>query len=472
MLAPFRGVRYAPERVSGLAEVTSPPYDVVGAAALERLRDADPHNVVRLTLPADAGEPGGRSQAGERDRPEKQDQPGGERGRSDRRYRGAGRTLCRWLAEGVLVPDTAAGLYVYEDRPEDNTANTANTADAAAASAGPRAGLQRGLIGALALSPPRARIVLPHEDVTAVVVADRRQLMEATEANLEPIFLLYEGGGAASKLVDEVTAAQEPLVEAVTDDGVTHRLWSVTEPARLASVAADLAARHAMIADGHHRYAAYLDLQARRHAEGRGPGPWDYGMALLVDSSAYPPSIGPIHRVIPGLPPAVAVERATPAFSVRTLPRATDLPTALRALADAGGQTGRSQAGRSRTAFVLAGAGEFHVLTDPDPAQLDAAMPAGHSDRWRGLDTSVLHELLIRVCWQIGDDAAAVRMIHHDAKAAIEAAGPAGTAILCNPLPVADVLAVAAAGERVLRKSTSFRPKPRTGLVIRSFAYG
>jgi hypothetical protein len=29
VLAPFRGVRYAEDRVSGLAEVTSPPYDVM-----------------------------------------------------------------------------------------------------------------------------------------------------------------------------------------------------------------------------------------------------------------------------------------------------------------------------------------------------------------------------------------------------------------------------------------------------------
>jgi uncharacterized protein (DUF1015 family) len=32
-----------------------------------------------------------------------------------------------------------------------------------------------------------------------------------------------------------------------------------------------------------------------------------------------------------------------------------------------------------------------------------------------------------------------------------------------------DVLAVAASGERVPRKSTSFGPKPRTGLLLRLF---
>ncbi|MGE5285802.1 MAG: DUF1015 family protein [Micromonosporaceae bacterium] len=471
MLAPFRGVRYVPQRVSGLADVTSPPYDVVGADALVRLRDADPHNVVRLTLPAD---------------------PGGHEGRGpDARYRSAGRTLRHWIAEGVLLPDQSASLYVYEDH-----------TDGSAAGRGAR--VQRGLIGALALSPPEAGIVLPHEDVTPVVVADRCQLMEATEANLEPIFLLYEGGGAASQLVDEVASAEDSVIEAETDDGVTHRLWAVTDPSRVAAAAADLATRHAMIADGHHRYAAYLDLQARRHAQGFGPGPWDYGLALLVDSRVYPPHIGPIHRAIPGLPPATAIERAAEAFTVTPLPRGTGMAAALRALRDAGqhsggwrdwsygdglsdpeggdpgadrdasgmGDAGVAGGAAHGTAFLLAGDGGFHLLTDPDPKRLAAAAPAGRSERWLKLDTSVLHELLIRTLWQIPDDGTAVRIVHHDPLAAIEAAGACGTAVLCNPLPVSDVLAVAAGGERVPRKSTSFGPKPRTGLVIRSFAYG
>ncbi len=448
MLAPFRGVRYAPERVSGLAAVTSPPYDVLGAAAAEQLRDADPHNVVRLTLPAPADGEG---------------QPGG-------RYGAAGRTLREWIADGVLVPDLDAALYVYEERADEAAAPPAGSLPWPAP--GGRPGLQRGLIGAIALAPPAARIVLPHEGVTPVVVADRRRLMEATEANLEPIFLVYEGGGAASQLVDEVADCQPPAIEAVTD-GVTHRLWAVTGPARVAAASADLAGRQALIADGHHRYAAYLELQARKRADGRGSGPWDYGLALLVDSRAYPPRIDPIHRVIAGLPAAAAAELAGTAFTVRALPPGTDLGAALDILRDAGltAATAGSSAGRGN-AFLLAGDGPYYLLTDPDPARLAAAAPAGRSERWLRLDTSVLHELLIKQVWRISDDQNAVRMVHHDAAAAIRAAVPGGTAVICNPPSVAEVTALAARGEQMPRKSTSFRPKPRTGLVMRSFAYG
>src|SRR5215831_1953240 len=51
VLAPFRGLRYAQDRVSGLAEVTSPPYDVIAHDAEDHLLASDPHNIVRLILP-------------------------------------------------------------------------------------------------------------------------------------------------------------------------------------------------------------------------------------------------------------------------------------------------------------------------------------------------------------------------------------------------------------------------------------
>ena len=62
-----------------------------------------------------------------------------------------------------------------------------------------------------------------------------------------------------------------------TEDGIRHRLWAVTDPAEQAAIAADLASHQALIADGHHRYAAYLQLQARKRTAGAGPGPGTRG---------------------------------------------------------------------------------------------------------------------------------------------------------------------------------------------------
>ena len=433
VLAPFRGVRYAPDRVSGLAEVTSPPYDVIGSENEDQLLAADAHNIVRIIRP--------RHQAG---------QPGSAGA-------DAAADLRSWLADAILVPDAEPALYVYEQL-------TGGPGGAAGR-------LQRGFIGAVRLAPREAGIILPHEAVAPGPVAGRLALMTATQANLEPIFLLYDGAakpeeaepGAATRMLAEVACGRPPLAEAVTADGIRHRLWAVTDPAELAAVAADLQDRTALIADGHHRYAAYLELQEQRRAAGDGSGPWDFGLALLVDSAAYPPAVGGIHRFIPGLSLDQAAKLAEAAFTVRELAGgAADVPAALAEL---------DAAGRRGVAFVLAGDGRAVLLTDPDPALVAAAMPDRPAEPWQRLPAAVLQDLLMRELWRVSDDEATVRAIH-DPVTAVRAAEaePGAVAVLCAPMSAADVYEVAAQGAIVPRKSTSFGPKPRTGLVLRMFA--
>jgi uncharacterized protein (DUF1015 family) len=427
-LKPFRGVRYAADRVSGIANTTSPPYDVIGPGVLDDLLAADPHNIVRLILPGP--ETGG---------------PAGPAGAS----LAAGR-LRDWLASGVLLRDSVPSLYIYQQ-------NGAGW-------------LQRGLLALVGVGAPSQAGILPHERVMPGPVAGRRELMKETQSNLEPIFLVYNGGGGAgsgghggvagtaSALVDRVAAEEPPLLSAVTDDGVTHRLWRVTDPDWQAAVAADLAARPALIADGHHRYAAYRQLRDELHDAGRGAGPWDYGLAFLVDSDAYPPLLGAIHRVVRDLPCDVAARRAEDAFRVRELP--ADFGQAMAALADAG---------RDGHAFLLAGAGGFRLLDQPSAALVSSAMPSGVSAEWRSLDAAVLQELLLAKLWGIQDNVQDV-LISHDPEEAVRIARTvSGTAVICNPMPIAAVKEIAALGECVPRKSTSFGPKPRTGLVFRTF---
>jgi len=440
-LAPFRGVRYAEDRVSGLAEVTSPPYDVIASENEDQLLASDPHNVVRIIRPH---------------------HPAGLPGTS---WDDAAADLRQWLDQAILVPDARPALYVYEQL-----------------TAGPdgRPGrLQRGVIGAVRLVPPAAGVIRPHEAVAPGPVAGRLALMEATQANLEPIFLLYDGAargvtehsvtehgalehGATTRIVTQAATVRPPLAQARTPDGIRHRLWAITDPAELAEIAADLEPRTALIADGHHRYAAYLELQERRHAAGAGGGPWDYGLALLIDSAAYPPQVGAIHRVIPGLATDRAAALAATAFRVSELPGGTADPAAALQMLDAAGHD---------VAFLLAGERRAYLLTDPDPEQVRAAMPAEPPEPWRRLPAAVLQELLMGRIWATGDDEATIRAVH-DPLAAIRAAdeAPGTTAVLCTPMSAADVYEVAAQKRIVPRKSTSFGPKPRTGLVFRMFA--
>ncbi|OKK14651.1 chromosome partitioning protein ParA [Streptomyces sp. CB00455] len=408
-LIPFHGLRYDPERVGSLAAVTSPPYDVVVRPdGVDHLESADPHNIVRLILPQ-AGTPAARNEQ-------------------------AARTLHHWLAEGILSADPEPALYVYEQR---------------------RAGLlQRGIIGALALSTADAGIVLPHEDVMPDVVTDRAGLMRATSANLEPLLLTYRGDDPATgaAAVVEQTARQPPLLSTTTEDGFQHRLWAITDPAELAAVTADLSDRQALIADGHHRWATYLRLQEEHGS----PTAWDFGLVLLVDTARYPLQVRAIHRMLRRLPVADALAAVEGHFRVR--PVDGPLPLAVEALADAA---------ERGNAFLLAGDGTFHLVTDPDLGLLERTVRRDRPEAWRRLDATVLHATLLDALWQIPDAPEQITYIHDAAATVAMAERHGGTAVLLHPVREEVVRDLARQGVTMPRKSTSFGPKPATGLVLR-----
>lgn len=413
VLEPFRALRFDPAVAGDLPDLTSPPYDVLDEGAVAVLEGVSDRNVVRLILPRDEPDAG-------RDR-----------------YAAAAARLEAWRAAGVLRPDSEPALYVYEQ-------------------AEPAGGhVQRGLVGALRLSPAEDGIVLPHESTMAGPVADRLALYTAVEADLEPIFLVYDGGGAATDAVAGVDAG-DPLVDAVLPDGLRHRLWALTDPQLLAAVAADLLPRTALIADGHHRYATYLRRQAEQHAAGRGTGPWDTGLCLLVDARAFGPQVHPIHRVVPGLPAAELAERARRGATVRALDGPLEEAVSALATARADGP-----------AFLLVDDSRRDLVTDLDARALAAALPADRSAAWRSLDVTVLHRFVVPVLWQLSDDEETVTYEHDVSAAVRRAAATGGTAVLLGATPVEAVAAVAAAGERMPRKSTLFTPKPRTGVVLR-----
>ena len=448
---PFRGVRYVAERVSDLAAVTSPPYDVIDPDDADRLERLDPHNVVRLILPRNDSEvPASRVPPAAPDPdpdPDRDDQQRSAQ-RSSTRYAHAARLLQEWIAQGVLARDSAPAMYVYEQRGSS---------------------IQRGLIASVALSATDAGIVLPHEDVMPGPVADRRDLMRATRANLEPILLVYDGGGDTAAVLDEVCAQPPDLECRSTDDspgatghspgstraGLTQRLWVLTDPAMLQRISQDLAPRQALIADGHHRWAAYRQLQSEQQAAGAGAGPWDAGLAMLVDSRTSPLHVKAIHRVVSDITLAAALDAAHPTFQVEAA--GANLAEALTALE-------RTDAPHP---FVITDGTDFGLVSRPHSDAVEAALPAGRPQAWKDLDASVLHHLLLDRLWEVPDVVGRIDYLH-DAEAAVRAARRVhGVAVLLRPVAVAEVLALAAAGERMPRKSTSFGPKPRTGLVLR-----
>ncbi len=417
VLAPFRGLRYDPSRVSSLAAVTSPPYDVLDDDDARRLAIADPHNIVRLILPR-------RENCG----------PEGP-------YERAAQTLRAWIADGTLRRDREPAIYVLEQ-------------------AAP--GVQQwGLLGALELRPASDRVVLPHEDVMPGPVEDRLRLLRATEANLEPIFLVYDGrGGDTAALTTHLMSNEAPVISTTTADGITHRVWQLADRERLEAVSADLRPRQALIADGHHRYATYLRFQAERHRR-VGPGPWDRGLSLLVDSSSAPPHLTSIARVVPGLSFSDAVRQLGPlARATTTAPPAGD--TAL--------ETTHAGVDDVVRRLMNPGNDDGSLLLVGSEAEL--AMVSILDSAWgNSAAAEFLHRVLLPRWHVVDPDTEVIYM--HDIDAAIQLAKESGgVAMIPRPPTVSHVLQVARSGRTMPRKSTSFGPKPRDGLVLRSLNHG
>jgi uncharacterized protein (DUF1015 family) len=393
-MAPFRGLRFDGAVVGDLGSVTSPPYDVLDADTVRDLEAGNRRNIVRLILSR----------------------------RHERPYRAVRRRLESWRDQGCLVPDPEPGLYLYQ-----------YTVDAVTV---------RGLIGLVGLREESDRVILPHEEVMPGPVEDRTILMRTTLTNLEPILLVHQGTARLRELL-EAASRRPPLVDFDERDGSHHRMWSLTDPADHVAVAHELAAGQALIADGHHRYAAYVALQddMRDPAAAPGESPWDYGLAMLVDQNDYPMTIGPIHRSVSALTLSDVLEvSAERGDEVMTCP---DRETALAVLTQA------SPTLTGAASFVLSDGRTWATLSTTRNHEVDAA---------------VLHDELFPA-WSVAEDQVAY---HHSLDQALHMTSrQPGVVVGVRPPELDQVMASAARGARLPRKSTSFTPKPRMGLVLR-----
>jgi uncharacterized protein (DUF1015 family) len=416
--APFRGLRFDPAVVGDVAQVTAPPYDVISPEARAAYESASPYNVVRLILA----------------RPGDEDVPQPERdGTSD--YRHVAALLASWRDDGVLRRDTAPCLYVYEEIYELRGALR----------------VQRGVLASVALDDTGTWVV-PHERTMAAPVADRLRLLEATEANLSPIFGVYAGAGGPAAVLDDVTGG-EPALDGVDETGVRHRLWAVADPDRIAAWRERMAAQRVLIADGHHRYRTSLAYRdAMRAANGGRPGPWDELLMFLVDADLHGPAVLAIHRLLAGVDGATVLAGLEGDFDARPVASPAEAEQALGRLAG------------NAVAFGLYADTRSWLLVARDPAGL--AAEAGRDRRM--LDVEVLHGPVLSKRLGVSDFEGRVAYESNlDAAVAAVDTGAAASLLILRPAPFGAVAAIAAGGETLPQKTTYFYPKPRDGLVLR-----
>lgn len=328
-------------------------------------------------------------------------------------YRDVAARLTRWQRRGMLHRDSLPGLYLHEYTVSGITV--------------------RGLVGALDVSRRSTDVhdcaVLPHEGIYPAQADDIADRMGQTGLNPAPILLVQESPSSLRSLLRTVRQ-REPQRVFTDRREHNHRIWSITDPHLLALIADELAPTQAVIADGHHRYAAYLRLQQRQPG-----GQCDRGLAMLVDQIDTPLFLGAIHRVLVG----TAVDDVTAAAHALGFPyRFTDRDGAVASL------------------------GRGSLIVTDNTTWAVVLVPVA-TDR---LEVDVLHQLL----------APALRhgpariTYHHAVGDALSHASPMhGVAVLMPAPTFAQVQRTVHAGRLFPEKATSFQPKPALGVLIRSF---
>jgi len=115
---------------------------------------------------------------------------------------------------------------------------------------------QYGIVGCASVQEYLNNTIKKHEHTRKDKEDDRTKHVKVTNAHSGPIFLTYHATQELDTLTKSVIGGK-PEYDFVSDDGIRHQLWVVSEPVMIQKIS--LAFEHVpslYVADGHHRSAA------------------------------------------------------------------------------------------------------------------------------------------------------------------------------------------------------------------------
>ncbi|HEX4471093.1 MAG TPA: DUF1015 family protein [Nocardioides sp.] len=193
-----------------------------------------------------------------------------------RPYRGVQQRLEAWQRRGLATRDDEPALYLHEYTDSGLTV--------------------RGLVGCLDISQPadaaHERQVFPHEGVHPPQVTELANRMGTMRINPAPILLVHRGP-ASVREVSRAVRRRPPHREYLDHAGQKHRVWVIDDPSHVDAIASGLAEARLLVADGHHRYAAYVALHGREPDDSLRSG-----LAMVIDQEETPLFLGAIHRLL------------------------------------------------------------------------------------------------------------------------------------------------------------------------------
>ena len=262
---PLQGIRYNDDVIGNLAQIITPPYDVISEEAQAKYYVRNEYNIICLELGMD--EPG--------------DTP------LNNRYTRAAATYAEWRLNSILRQENTPCYYLYQQ---------IFTYDA-------QVYTRTSLLARVHLEPWSTRIVLPHEHTLAKPKDDRLKLLRACVTNFSPIMSLYnDPQGRMRKLLSSYTETTE--IQIVDEVNEVHRLQPITNENHIALIQNFFAERQLYIADGHHRYETALNYREETRALHRKLDPKDavnFVLMALVDFDDPGLLILPTHRLLFGL---------------------------------------------------------------------------------------------------------------------------------------------------------------------------
>lgn len=426
---PFQALRYDSNKVA-LASVVTQPYDKINPEMQDRYYTADPHNFVRVIL--------GKSQAGDGD--------------GANVYTRAVAALQQWQAEQVLVRDAAPSIYLY-------TQTFKVPGDGSGASAE-----RRGFIALGQVEDYDQKVVFRHEQTLSKPKADRLNLLRATHAHCEQIFMVYSDPAGEIDLALRQNAP--PTVEVADEYGVVHRMWAISDPAVTKAVQAKMADKKLIIADGHHRYETALNYRNERRGQSKIDlqAPYERMMMTYVNMDSPGLLILPTHRVVFGLEGFSIfdmVEKLRKHFDVEDIGSLDKVEAAMERL---------RAAGQDRTAVLAATAHGGFLLRSGAGAPEKSF--AGMSKEQSALDVVQLHKLVLEETLGMSEEDIRnqkyLRYVRDARETVDEVRQGANAAFLINPVRMEQMREIAFAGGVLPQKSTDFYPKLLSGLTVYS----
>ncbi len=308
---------------------------------------------------------------------------------------------------------------------------------------------QTGLVATFSAEDYDNDVIKKHEKTREAKENDRYRLTRTLRVNTGPVFLTVKDGTLLDKIVED-KKDEDALFDFVAEDGIRHSVWKISDPETLAKIVETFDnIPCAYVADGHHRSAS--NARCARLMKADNPnhtGDEDYNWFLSVCFPAGQLKILPYNRVIKDLSGNSKEQFLEKLGKVCKLTKS--------------GQKAPEES--LKVSMYLDG--EWYSLEFEGTEGLDAVS---------SLDVALLQDRVLAPLLNIGDPRTDERIDFvggikgtDELERLVNEDGFA-VAFSMYPTTVAQLMAIADAGQIMPPKSTWFEPKLRSGLFVHTF---